>query len=204
MTDTTENLYAQEYFEYLQRRGPIRKLIRKIYLRDIRQYCMGKTIDFGCGVGELLGMLPGDSIGFEVNKFVVAFCKSRGLKVEHYDPVKDDYRFDMITQGMYITFTMNHVLEHIENSQEVIHKIFGSCNRLEIKRIVFTVPGYKGYLSDKTHLTFIDEKYFADNGLLGNEYYKIKLCKFFPVNREAFGHYFTHNELRLIFDRRND
>ncbi len=204
MTETTEKLYSQEYFEYLQNRGPFRKLIRKIYLHDIRKFCLGKTIDFGCGVGELLGMLTKDSIGFEVNRNAADFCKSKGLKVELYDPEKDNYRFDMIAKGIYTSFTMNHVLEHIENSHEVIKKIVESCNRLEIKRIVFTVPGYKGFRLDKTHRTFIDGKYFADNGLLDNKYYKIKLCKYFPVNWAKFGRYFTHNELRLVFDKRND
>jgi 2-polyprenyl-3-methyl-5-hydroxy-6-metoxy-1,4-benzoquinol methylase len=203
MTQTPENLYADEYFEYLRNRNLLRRLVRKFYLNDIRSFCVGKTIDFGCGIGELLTILPGGSIGFEINQVAVKFCKSKGLNVEEYNPDEDNYRFTMIDPGEYSTFTMNHVLEHIENSHEVIMKIFTSCNRLGIKRIVFTVPGYRGYKSDKTHRTFIDKKYFANQGLLNDAHYVLKKAKYFPVNNAKFGHYFMHNELKLVFDKRN-
>lgn len=199
-----ENLYAQQYFEYLRNRGLIRRFIRKLYLHDIRSFCMGKTIDFGCGIGELLAILPKGSVGFEINEVAVNFCKSNGLNVSQYMPGEDNYKFTMINEGEYSTFTMNHVLEHIENSNEVITEIFESCNRLGIKRIVFTVPGYKGYKSDNTHRTFIDKKYFAEHALLNNKNYVLKMSKYFPVNNAGFGNYFIHNELRLVFDKRND
>jgi hypothetical protein len=202
MTETPETLYAQEYFEYLHKRGRVRIFIRKIYLKDIQKYCTGKTIDMGCGTGELLKILPPGSIGFEVNKVAVDFCNSLNLKVLLYDPEKDDYKFQMINKGEFETFTMNHVLEHIENSHETIKKIFESCNRLEIKRIVFTVPGYKGFKSDKTHRTYITKDYLKINGLFNNKYYKLNRSKYFPVNSEKFGHFFTHNELRLVFNIR--
>lgn len=204
MTEVSESLYAQEYFEYLRNRNLFRRLIRKFYLHNIRTFCIGETIDFGCGIGELLAILPKGSIGFEVNQVAVDFCKSKGLTVEQYIPEKDDYKFMMIEEGKYSTFTMNHVLEHIENSYVVINKIFDSCKRLGIKRIVFTVPGYKGFRLDKTHRTFIDIKYFTNNGLLDNKYYKLKRSMYFPVSWSRFSYYFRHNELRLVFDKRND
>ena len=204
MSQTADELYAQEYFDYLKNRGVIRKFVRKLYLNDIRKYCKGKTIDFGCGVGQLLSMLPKGSVGYEVNKIAVDYCNAQGLHVEYYDPQADNYRFEMIPQNVYTTFTMNHVLEHIADSQETIKKIFESCNRLGIKRIVFTVPGVKGFKLDKTHETFIDKNYLADNGLLANKYYKLKVSKYFPINWKRFSHYFTHNELRLVFNSSNE
>jgi SAM-dependent methyltransferase len=204
MIENTEKLYSQEYFEYLRNRSSLRKFIRKFYLRDIRKYCIGKSIDFGCGTGELLSMLPTASVGFEINQVAVDFCKSYGLDVKLYNLVKDDYRLEMIAKGEYKTFTMNHVLEHLENSYAIIQRIFESCNRLGIKRIVFTVPGHKGFRLDKTHQTFIDRKYFENYGLLDDKYYNLNFSKYFPVNWAKFGRYFTHNELRLVFDKRND
>src|SRR5687767_2692362 len=127
-----ENLYAREYFEYLQHRGRLRRIIRRIYLWDIQSYCSGKTIDFGCGVGELLSMLPKGSIGFEVNEVAVNYCKSQGLNVNLYEPEKDNYEFTMIEKASYDCFTMNHVLEHLENPDEVIAKIFERCHALGI------------------------------------------------------------------------
>lgn len=202
MTATVEEIYSHEYFDYLHNRSSFRKRVRSFYLNDIKKYCIGKTIDFGCGVGELLKILPHGSTGFEVNKVVVEFCKKNGMDVKLYIPEKDNYEFQMIEAGSYETFTMNHVLEHLERSSDVISKIFGSCNRLGIKRIVFTVPGHKGYKSDATHQTFINMDYLMESGVTSNKYYKLRVNKYFPVNSEAFSRYFTHNELRLVFDKR--
>jgi SAM-dependent methyltransferase len=201
MTVPTEE-YAQEYFNYLHDRSPIRKKIRTVYLNDIRKYCIGKTIDFGCGIGELLKILPEGSAGLEVNKVVVDYCKKQNLNVNLYMPENDNYNFQLINAEDYETFTMNHVLEHIENSSEIINKIFESCHRLGIKRIVFTVPGHKGYKTDKTHRTFINMDYLRKKGILNNKYFDLRLSKYFPVNSEGFSHIFTHNELRIVFDKR--
>ena len=161
-----------------------------------------KTIDFGCGIGELLKILPKGSIGFEVNKVVVEYCKKNDLNVNLYVPEEDNYDFKMIGAGKYETFTMNHVLEHLESSADVIKSIFESCNRLGIKRIVFTVPGHKGYKTDATHQTFINMGYLKKSGITDNKYYQLKVNKYFPVNSESFSRYFIHNELRLVFDKR--
>jgi hypothetical protein len=80
---------------------------------------------------------------FEVNKVVVEFCKKNGLNVNLYIPEEDNYNFHDRTRTIQ-TFTMNHVLEHLEQSSNMIIKIFESCHRLGIIRIVFTVPGHKG------------------------------------------------------------
>ena len=200
MNEPSENLYKEEYFEYLHQRNSFRKFIRKFYLRDIKSYCIKKTIDFGCGVGELLSTLPEGSIGFEVNPVAVEYCRSNGLRVEYYDPGEDNYQFNMLEKGNYSTFTMNHVLEHIEDVHIVIARIFESCYRLGINRIVFTIPGQKGFKSDATHRTFIDLNYLSEQNLLNNKYYQLMRSKYFPVNWKKFSQFFTHNELRLIFD----
>jgi 2-polyprenyl-3-methyl-5-hydroxy-6-metoxy-1,4-benzoquinol methylase len=202
MTATAEEIYSNDYFNYLHNRSSFRRKVRTLYLNDIKKYCIGRTIDFGCGVGELLKTLPEGSIGFEVNKVVVGFCKKNGLNVDLYVPEEDNYDLKMIGPGEYETFTMNHVLEHLESSSKVITKIFESCNRLGIKRIVFTVPGHKGYKADATHQTFINMDYLIKTGITDNKYYELKVNKYFPVNSESFSKFFTHNELRLVFDKR--
>jgi SAM-dependent methyltransferase len=194
--------YADEYFQYLQGRTALRKFLRNAYLRDIRKYCQGKTIDFGCGVGDLLLMLPSGSVGFEVNAVAVEYNKAKGRAVELYLPEKDDYSFTMVQPGHYQTFTMNHVLEHLTDPARVIRRIFEGCHRVGIVRVVFTVPGHKGYASDKTHRTFIDVTYLEKHGFTENEFYRLAVKKYFPLNSELFGRCFTHNELRLVFDAR--
>ena len=197
-----KEIYSKKYYEYLKNRSKIRKWLRLYYLRDINKYCIGKTIDFGCGVGELLKILPEDSIGYEVNNIAVDYCKSNYLNVELYNPETDEYKFKMIKRGDYKTFTMNHVLEHLDNTPELINKLFESCNKIGISRIVFTLPGVKGYNSDSTHLTFIDLDFLRNNKILENKYYCLKIFKYFPLNMKLFTKHFTHNELRLIFEKR--
>ncbi len=204
MEDSIDKVYSNEYFDYLNNRSKIRRLVRQLYLHDIRKYCIGKTIDFGCGIGELLRILPKGSIGFEVNRVVVDFCTSQGMAVQLYRPEIDNYGLSQVENSTYSTFTMNHVLEHLDNSNLVIEKLFESCYRLGISRIVFTVPGHKGYLSDKTHITFIDRKYFNEHNLLNNPFYKLSHSKYFPINMEKVSQYFTHNELRLVFELRQE
>ncbi len=197
----TDDLYSHEYFEYLHNRGALCRWIRTFYLRDIKSYCIGKCIDFGCGTGELLKILPEGSIGFEVNPVAAAYCRATGLTVDVYDPETDDYEFKMIPENVYSTFTMNHVLEHIDDAHAVIRKIFKSCHRLGISRIVFTVPGIAGYKSDATHRTFINGKYLEAHDLMKEQEYKLVKSRYFPLNHEAVGRHFTHNELRFIFDQ---
>jgi hypothetical protein len=204
MTTTKDDLYAADYFEYLKNRSAVRKRIRRFYLKDIAGYCTGKTIDFGCGVGELLQYLDKGSLGLEVNPVAVHFCKAHGMEVNLYDPETDQYRLSMIPEHCCTTFTMNHVLEHIENAAEVVSALFKSCHRLGIKRIVLTVPGIKGYASDPTHRSFIDQGFFEKNKLWDNPYYTRVQEKHFPVNSATFGEYFTHNEWRIIFNARHD
>jgi hypothetical protein len=199
MSDT-EELYAEQYFEYLHRRSWWRKQVRQGYLRDIRQQCIGKTIDLGCGVGELLKLLPNGSIGLEINPFAVRYCQAEGLNVALYDPASDDYRLEGLDQRGFSTLTMNHVLEHLDDPGEVLFKLFESGKRLSIQRFVFTVPGWKGYLSDPTHRTFVDMAYLGKKGLLNPPYYRLIRAQYFPFNHYFFSNKLTHNELRIVFE----
>jgi SAM-dependent methyltransferase len=200
MSETGE-LYAEQYFEYLRHRSGWRKQVRQLYLRDIRQECTGKTIDLGCGVGELLKWLPEGSIGLEINSFAVRYCQAQGLDVALYDPASDDYRLDGFDQRGFSTLTMNHVLEHLDNPAQVLFKLFESGKRLSIQRFVFTVPGWKGYLSDPTHRTFIDIGYLEKSGVFKYPHYRLLRAKYFPLNHIFFSNKLTHNELRIVFER---
>lgn len=56
--------FDERYTSYQTDRAPLRKLVRKIYLRSAQSLLRGPTLDFGCGVGELLGRLPEGSRGW--------------------------------------------------------------------------------------------------------------------------------------------
>jgi hypothetical protein len=161
----------------------------------------GRAIDFGCGIGDLLKILPPGSIGLEVNQATVDYCRGRGLDVNLYEPAHDNYELKFLEPGRFTTFIVSHVLEHLEGADHVFRKMLSSCSRLRIKRAILVVPGAKGFAYDKTHRTFIDNNYIRQNQLENVAGYTISLKKHFPFNAAWAGRYFTHNEFVLVYDK---
>lgn len=193
--------YDESYTNYQARRSRLRKLIRRLYLRHTLRYVKGKTIDFGCGIGELLERLPHGSVGFEVNEATVRYCTTRGLTVRLYDPGIDGYRFSGVPAGVFTTFVMSHVLEHLDDPGGVLRTVLGSCSRLGIQRIIIIVPGLKGFRFDKTHKTFVDRDFFETNRLEDVLGYRIADANCFPFPCSWMGNFFTYNELTVVYDR---
>jgi hypothetical protein len=95
---------------------------------------------------------------------------------------------------------MSHVLEHIAEPELFLRSLLKFLQKTEVRRLVFVLPGQKGFLSDKTHNTFIDRKWFERE--IFAEGFKLKeVCSYYyPVNSEKFGRFFTHNEWHLILE----
>lgn len=197
----TKNSFDKNYTNYLLNRTTFRKIIRSFYLNNILKWVHGKTIDFGCGIGDLLKRLPNGSIGLEINPSTVEYCKEQQLNVHLYDPESDCYNFKNIESGSYKTFVSSHVLEHLTNSSEIFAKIQKSCYNLGIENIIIIVPGHKGFNTDKTHITYIDKDYIIKN-MNRDENYKIVSMKYFPLNLSWFGSLFTHNELVVVYAKK--
>ena len=97
------------------------------YLRDkIPGEFFGKNIsDIGCGDGfstqKIKDLFKAKSIkGYEVNDFLIAKAKKRGLTVEKLNLEKDVPRGDMaVVWG---------VLHHLKNKEEVVEKIKSNFN----------------------------------------------------------------------------
>lgn len=200
MSETNTATYDQSYTDYQLKRHWLRKAIRKLYLNNAARKCRGMTVDLGCGVGTLLERLPAGSLGLEINQATVGYCKQRGLNVEHYDPEKDNYRFEFIEPGKYKTLISSHVLEHLVEPEKVLQSILDSCKRLGIDRVIIIVPGIKGYTTDSTHRTFIDENYLRSKHMLPAEGWRVSEVVRFPFNSAFIGKYFTHNELIITYD----
>jgi SAM-dependent methyltransferase len=196
--------YGQEYLNYQTNRSFLRKLIRQIYLNNICKYNIGKAIDFGSGAGELLKKLPSGSLGLEINEESVKYCRNINLNVDLYNPETDNYHLKDLQAGVYKTFIISHVLEHLDNPNEVINNLFQACSRLLVERIIIVVPCIKGFHFDKTHKNFIDEGFFRNNNFARtNGYYPLKMS-FFPFNLKFVGRFFTYNELFVVFEKNTD
>jgi SAM-dependent methyltransferase len=182
-------------------RNPLRHLIKNFYLRDLMREICGPTIDFGCGAGQLLAKLPKGSLGLEVNATLVQELKSQGLNARLYDPIQDQLFFAELADGQYQTFVMSHVLEHFDDAVDGLHKILRACGRLGISRVIVVVPGERGYAFDNTHRSFVNRDYLIRHNLLDCEGYAVTNMRYFPINLEIIGAFFTFHELKIIYDR---
>lgn len=188
--------------EQLRRsRHPLRRLVKRLYISNTLSDVMGPTIDFGCGAGQLLARLPPGSVGLEINPYLVAELRRIGLNVLPYDFVANQFSLRELTTDYYKTMVLAHVLEHFSDSAQVVRKIWRTCARLGIWKIIVIVPGAKGYRSDKTHKTFIDQRYLEDHGLLNCEGYAITKTSYFPINAERFGELLTYHEFKIVYER---
>lgn len=195
--------FNQEYTDYQLQRNRLRRFIRRTYINHTAALVRGRAVDFGCGIGDLLKLLPPGSVGLEVNKATVEYCRSIGLNVDVYDPTADNYELKFLGLNRFTTLIVSHVLEHLENPDDVLRGFASSCARFGIKRMIVVVPGEKGFAYDKTHRTFIDRDFIRKNNLETLDGFAITLMKHFPFNVAWMGRFFTHNELVVVYDRKS-
>jgi SAM-dependent methyltransferase len=195
--------FSADYAREQLRRShhPLRRVVKNLYLRNILRHVTGPSIDFGCGAGQLLARLPPGSIGLEINSFLVESLRKKGLNVVPYDPQSDGFSLAGLAESCYSTLIMAHVLEHFADASFVLRRLLSSCRRLGVQRVVLTLPGWKGYLSDPTHKTFIDRRYLEREALISREGYALEHASYFPIDHEAVGRYFVFHELIAVFER---
>jgi hypothetical protein len=194
-------MYQDDYTAYQLNRSWLRKCLRKLYLYHTASFAKGACIDFGCGVGELLKILPVGSVGLDANRASVSYCQRQGLRVYYVDPEDTEYRFQNLPDGDYGTLIMNHVLEHLGDSANRLRSLLESCDGRGIERVIIVVPGEKGFAFDKTHLSFVNEAYFRDNRLREVAGYRIAKSCYFPLNIKWLGKLFVYHELLVLYER---
>jgi 2-polyprenyl-3-methyl-5-hydroxy-6-metoxy-1,4-benzoquinol methylase len=152
-----------------------------LYFRNILKHVRGRALDYGCGAGELLKLLPVGSSGTEISEHAIAYCRKQGLDVARSIPTRD-----------YTTFIANHILEHLDDPRGTIRDISKiGC----VQRMIIVTPNAKGFKHDSTHRTFIDENYpWNVSG------FEITSAKYFPLPK-WLGSFFTYNELVTVLDR---
>lgn len=194
-------LYGEGYTRYQLERGSVRKFVRRIYLDAAVRRLRGPTVDFGCGVGELLRRLPAGSLGLEINPVSVEHCRSRGLDACVYDGDTDGWSLAGLDpeRGLQ-SFVASHVLEHLEQPMDKLASLLRACSRLGISRALVIVPGRRGYASDDTHRTFIDREMLADPDVVEGTGFALSSSRYFPGNVRFLGDFLPHHELQVVFD----
>lgn len=176
-----------------------------VLLRSAAALLDGPTIDFGCGVGELLRELPPGSTGLEINQATVEHCRRHGLDVMHYDALSDGWSLSTLAgEGRrYRSMVISHVLEHLDQPLVAFNSLLKAARRLGVHRVLVIVPGKVGYASDPTHLTFVDAPMLESADAVASTGFGHAKTQYYPLNKRAIGDIFIYHELRVLYERRH-
>lgn len=141
---------SQAYFQYLTKKSFIGGFYRRFFLYPkINCLLKGRTLDVGCGIGDMLKFRP-NSVGVDINPFNVEFCRS--LDLEAHLMQVDQLPFN---EASFDSLLLDNVLEHISDPVPLLK---------EVKRVMRTdgllvigVPGLKGQLCDLDHKAYYHE-----------------------------------------------
>ncbi|KRD77495.1 class I SAM-dependent methyltransferase [Lysobacter sp. Root983] len=193
--------FDERYTAYQTDRSALRRVVRRIYLRSAAAQLSGPTLDFGCGVGELLERLPAGSKGLEYNRATVAHCRSRGLDVDWYDGYADDWRLTPLRGQRFESMVISHVLEHFDGPEAIASRLLVAARELGVRRVLAIVPGRAGYRIDDTHRSFVDRAMLADPALVADSGFALRRARYFPGDVRKIGDWFPHHELQALFVR---
>jgi len=189
--------FDSSYTNYQLDRSWLRKQVRQLYLRKAASLISGPTLDFGCGVGELLRLLPPGSEGLEYNRATVEHCQSQGLNVRYYDGFADDWAMSALETGIrFESMVISHVLEHLDDPVDKFRKLLAAAAPLGVRKVLVIVPGKAGFRFDPTHLTFIDQDMLT--AAVESTGFAIESSGYYPGNTRGIGDWFTYHELQVV------
>ena len=194
--------FDSTYTQYQSQRSALRRWVRQAYLRRAASFVDGPTLDFGCGVGELLRILPHGSSGLEYNRSTVDYCRERVLPVEHYDGFADGWQLSALPADRYFkSMVISHVLEHLREPMDVLHRLGSASLRHGVERILVIVPGKAGFRIDPTHLTFVDLAMLVESSPLDAAGFRCARAEYYPGDLRMIGDVFPYHELQVLFTR---
>lgn len=194
--------FDADYTRYQTERSLLRKWMRRAYLRSAASQLSGPTLDFGCGVGELLQRLPPGSRGLEYNTATVVYCQHIGLPVQAYDGFADDWTLGVLPQDCRLeSMVISHVLEHLDAPMDILHKLLNAAVRHGVRKVLVIVPGRAGYRIDATHRTFVDRGMLMQAAVTAGSGFSVRSARWFPGNFRSIGDWFAHHELQVMFER---
>ena len=192
--------YNSEYTNYQTNRNRFRRWVRQVYLRKASSLVNGSTLDFGCGIGELLTRLPSGSMGLEYNRTTISYCDAQGLDVVFYDGFEDDWCLSSVPKRRkFESMVISHVLEHLEEPEKILPKLLVTSKSFGVKTVLVIIPGKAGFKSDPTHRKFVDINMLEEVVNKAQDW-KIKSMEYYPFNIEQIGNFFIHNELQVVLE----
>ena len=183
-----------DYHKYLKKTSISGFIYRRLILYPIFRLILGKKyIDLGCGLGDLLGYSPNNSVGLDINPFNIQYAKDKGYKAKL---IKDDGLLPL-PDSSYASLICDNVIEHIEDPSQLI---------LEIKRVLIPggkvligVPQQKGYMRDPDHKVFYNEEKIRNLFCLKNNF--ILVSSFYlPIPVKFFGKYIKQQALYVYLE----
>ncbi|MEY4630491.1 MAG: hypothetical protein RIQ81_611 [Pseudomonadota bacterium] len=139
----------ENYTLYLQQTSRLGNIYRRhLLFPRLCKHLIGRTLDIGCGVGELLAYRS-RTVGIDINPHNIEICKQRGLEaqvIENGRYPADDATFD--------SAIANHVIEHLPDPGPLLSEAYRVLKTGGI--LMLGVPGVKGFNSDPDHKVYYD------------------------------------------------
>lgn len=194
---TKQKNYTDRLLTLSQKRWKSYLNVQMPYRRNLQKIDPGKTLDIGCGVGRYLQYLPAGSVGMDHNEHSVK--KSCLLGLTAYTP-KLFEKSQHNKPGSFDSLLLSHVLEHLTFEEGLI--LIRQYTPLVKKggKLIIFCPQEKGYASDSTHVTFLDNAKLEKLAKLAG--YKIIRSGSFPLPRKA-GKVFKYNEIVVVGQKQN-
>ncbi|NTW22490.1 class I SAM-dependent methyltransferase [Candidatus Falkowbacteria bacterium] len=135
----TQQKIETDHFWYIARKGLIQRLLASICEDKDRSRVI---LDIGCGTGTELPVLAefGDVVGLDNNAEALKMVAGKGFKT-----LLVDMDNESLGEGLYDVVCAFDVLEHLENDQTTLDKIFKSLK--PGGWLVFTVPAFGAIFS---------------------------------------------------------
>jgi SAM-dependent methyltransferase len=156
--DMTESTKSKTYTERLSALEQVwwKRLIpvQLPYKLNLKSLKPGFTLDIGCGLGRNLRHLNGKGVGIDTNEFSVREARHEGfIAFTPEEFLKSDYAVSQ----QFDSILLAHVLEHMpyETGKRLLADYMGYLK--EDGKIILICPQEAGYLSDKTHVEYMDQ-----------------------------------------------
>ena len=187
--------YAQRLDRLGSRRWKRVLHVQAPYERYLRRLGLGLTLEVGCGIGRNLRALAPTAVGVDHNATAVNMARTAGLTA--FTP--EQFRAsEFAAPGRFDALLASHVLEHLgEDEADGLVASYVPYVR-DGGRVVLITPQERGFRSDPTHQTFLDDAALA--ALAGRLGLEVLRRASFPFPRPV-GRVFPYNEFVLIARR---